>query len=136
MTPYPKPKPRRREKKRLQRKAPLKSSMRQLSKRRKKLVSKYLHPARRKGAASPTYTVQSFWWALRAAEARASVPHKDRRGAHGLRRKLAGDLAAVASDGDAMRAIGDRDPRMAERYIKTRGGRVAETLNRLDEGVA
>lgn len=96
----------------------------------------WVFPARRKGAASPTYTVQSFWSALCQAEIRAGVEQKPGRSSHSLRRKLAGDLAAVVSDGDAMRAIGDRDPRMAQRYIKTRGGRVAETLNRLDEGVA
>lgn len=91
----------------------------------------WVFPAR-KGSQSDTYTVQSFWWALREAEKRAGVEHRPRRAAHGFRRMVAGDLASVVSDGEAMRAIGDKDPRMAERYIKRRDDRVVETMRKLD----
>lgn len=96
----------------------------------------YVFPSRRSGGANEVYTVQSFWWALQEAERRAGVTHRARRAAHGFRRMVAGDLAAVAtSDGEAMRAIGDHDPRMAQRYIKRRDPRLAETMRRLDENV-
>lgn len=72
----------------------------------------------RRAAASETYTVQSYWWALKAAETRAGVTPRARRAAHGFRRMVAGDLVdATGSDRLAMEAIGDRDVKMAEQYV-------------------
>lgn len=80
-----------------------------------------------------TYDQQSLWWALKAGEDRAGITHRKRRAAHGLRRLLAGDVAALTGDPLlAMRAIGDRDIKMAERYVKKREDRVAEVFAQLD----
>lgn len=93
----------------------------------------WVFPSRRKGAARPTYTVQSFWLALREAEERAGVTHSPGRAAHGFRRGVAGDVAEnTGSALLAMEAIGDRGTAMAPRYIKRRAGRVASALRDLD----
>lgn len=90
------------------------------------------------GEAQP-YTIQSLWAALRQAERRAGIPHADRRGGHGLRRLLAGEVAGLTGDSKlALNAIGDSDIRQAERYIKVRDDRLAEVFGDLDanrEGV-
>jgi len=97
----------------------------------------WVFPSRRTGAASETYTVQSYWWALREAEKRAEIPHRARRAAHGFRRMIAGDLVdATGSAHLAMEGIGDRSVKMAETYVKRRTGRTARALKELDRGVA
>lgn len=82
----------------------------------------------------PFYTEQSLSKALHAAEKRAGVTHHLGRGAHGLRRLLAGEVAELTGDAvHAMQAIGDRDIRMAQRYIKKRDDRLVRTFDTLDE---
>ena len=80
-----------------------------------------------------TYTAQSLWAALKSAEKRAGISHVSRRGAHGLRRLLAGDVQALTGDPIlAMQAIGDTDVRQAERYIKKRDDRISAVFDDLD----
>lgn len=68
-----------------------------------------------------TYSPQSLWRALREAEKRAGIPHRERRAAHGLRRLLAGEVNALTGNPVlAMRSIGDTDVRQASRYLKDR----------------
>jgi len=91
-----------------------------------------LPPASRKSGRE-VYSAQSLWQALKEAERRAGVPHLERRGAHGLRRLLAGDVASAT--GNAMlglRAIGDKDPRMLERYVQKRDDELAAAFAQLD----
>ena len=87
------------------------------------------------GYAAPDqpYTIQSLWGALRRAEQRAGVSRLKGRAGHGLRRLLAGEVAALTGDAKlAMDAIGDRDIRMADRYLKVREDRIAEAFAALD----
>ncbi len=50
---------------------------------------------------------------------------------------VAGDLVdATGSDRLAMEAIGDRDVKMAERYVKRRTCRTAQAMKALDRDVA
>lgn len=87
----------------------------------------------RKNVHQETYSPQSLWAALRRAEDAAGIPHQDRRGAHGFRRMLFGDvLAATGSIPDAMNTINDRDLRVAGRYNKRRLGQVREAFAKLD----
>jgi integrase len=80
-----------------------------------------------------TYTKDALWSALKDAESRAGIPRLERRGAHGFRRLLAGDVAALTGDPlMALRAIGDKDVRMAERYIQNRPDQVRDAFERLD----
>lgn len=86
----------------------------------------------RKDAGAP-YTIQALWGALKRAEERAGIAHRERRGAHGLRRLLAGEVARLTGDPKlAMDAIGDRDIKQAERYVKVRMDRLAGAFERLD----
>jgi integrase len=81
----------------------------------------------------PVWSQQSLWWALRAAEKRAGITHKDRRAAHGLRRMLAGEVAAATGDFLlGLRSIGDEDPRRATEYLKTRDDRVLDAFAKVD----
>ena len=81
------------------------------------------------------YTIQALWGALKRAEERAGIPHRPRRGAHGLRRLLAGEVNARTGNAKlAMDAIGDWDIRMADRYIKTREDTLRETFEAMDQG--
>lgn len=83
------------------------------------------------------YSKQSLWLALRAAERRAGVAHRAHRAGHGLRRLLAGEVAALTGNAvEAMRAIGDRDVRMASRYLKDRDERMAGHFAALDDALA
>jgi integrase len=82
---------------------------------------------------SPTYTAGSLWKALKGAEQRAGIPHLKGRGAHGLRRLLAGNVHELTGDAMlALQAIGDRDPKMMARYLKKRDRRVRDAFERLD----
>jgi integrase len=79
------------------------------------------------------YTEQSLWHALKAAEAGADITHLRGRGAHGLRRLLAGEVNELTGNMKlAMDAIGDRSIRMAERYLKRRNDRLAAAFEALD----
>lgn len=70
-----------------------------------------------------------------ASEERAGIPHRPRRGAHGLRRLLAGEVNARTGNAKlAMDAIGDRDIRMADRYLKPREDKIRETFEAMDAG--
>jgi integrase len=80
-----------------------------------------------------TYTAGSLWKALKAAEGRAGIAHRKGRGAHGLRRLLAGNVHELTGDALlALQAIGDRDPKMLARYLKRRDRRVRDAFDRLD----
>jgi hypothetical protein len=73
------------------------------------------------GPKGTPYTIQSLWAALLRAEEEAGVQKKKGRGGHGLRRLLAGDVAAVTGNPKmALDAIRDRDPRMLDRYVQRR----------------
>jgi integrase len=81
-----------------------------------------------------TYTAQSLWAALRSAEKAAGVVHRKGRAAHGLRRMLAGDVAASTNDPAlALQAIGDTDMRMASRYLKPRDERLIAAFDDMDQ---
>lgn len=82
---------------------------------------------------SACYTIGALYLALRGAEKRAGIKHLPQRGAHGLRRLLAGDINAATGDPAlAMMAIGD-DIKQAHRYIQKRDDRMAEAFAKLDE---
>jgi integrase len=82
---------------------------------------------------SPVYTRGALWRALVEAEKRAGLAHKRNRGAHGLRRLLAGEVMAQTGNvKDAMDAIGDRDLRVMQRYLVKREDRVREVFGLLD----
>lgn len=73
------------------------------------------------------YTYQALHRALYGnkdhpgAEARAGVAHKPRRGFHGGRKMVAGNVAdRTGDDRLAMNFIGDRDLKQAKKYIKRR----------------
>jgi len=88
-------------------------------------------------SAQETYSQQSFWGAIRAAETRASILHRRGRAAHGLRRLLAGEVNALTGDPVlALHAIGDTDVRQAQRYLKQREDRVRDAFAELDRVAA
>lgn len=88
----------------------------------------------RKNRKSECYSIQSLWSALQKAEERAGIPKLTRRAGHGLRRMLAGNVNELTGDPMlALRTIGDRDMRQAERYLKRRDDRIADAFERLDE---
>jgi integrase len=92
-------------------------------------------PRERKRSTDPVYSAQALWWALTQAEKRAGIEHKVNRGAHGLRRMLAGDIMALTGNlktaGDA---IGDKDLRvLQEHYLGDREDQVREAFAKLDE---
>lgn len=85
-------------------------------------------PARR-GSTSDTYTIQSLWSALVEAEKRAGISPIALRAGHGFRRGLVGDLLEAGNDMDlALKAIGDRDLRMAKHYAIKRNSRIDKAL--------
>lgn len=80
-----------------------------------------------------TYTIQSLWSAVKAAEKRAGIKHIARRAGHGLRRGLSTEVAILTGDPLlAMQAIGDTDVRQAERYVKKRDERVTALFATMD----
>jgi integrase len=89
----------------------------------------WVFPPARKGSRSATYTIQSLWSALQAAEQRAGVPKIRWRAGHGFRRGLVGDLLAGGADVElALKAIGDSDLRMAQHYAVRRNERIDAAL--------
>jgi integrase len=77
-----------------------------------------------------TYTIQSLWSALKAAEERAGIDPVRFRAGHGFRRGLVGDLLANGVDIElALKAIGDRDIRMARNYAIKRNERISQALS-------
>jgi integrase len=86
-----------------------------------------------RGGDSP-YTIQALWGALTRAEERVGIPHRPRRGAHGLRRLLAGEVNERTGNAKlAMDAIGDRDIRQAERYLRPRNDRLRAAFEAMDQ---
>jgi hypothetical protein len=88
---------------------------------------------RPRGRANATRTASRAcgprWWALR----RGGVVRSIGAPAHSLRRMLAGDVTAATGDFMlGLQAIGDNDPRMAARYIRTRQDRVLDAFARMD----
>lgn len=82
------------------------------------------------------YTIQSLWAALKGAETRSGVTRLKRRGGHGLRRRVAGDVNAATGDPAlALLAIGDTDLRQANTYLKKRDERVKGAFDQLDNPV-
>jgi integrase len=80
------------------------------------------------------YTIGALYLALRGAEERAGIKHLKRRGAHGLRRMLAGDIAAMTKDPVlAMRSIGDTDMKQASKYLQKRDDALEDAFSRLDK---
>lgn len=80
------------------------------------------------------YRVQALWRALQEAEKRAGVRHKPWRALHGLRRMVAGDVLEETGDFKAaLDFIGDRDPRLLQKYLKVRENRRTEVAKRMDE---
>jgi integrase len=91
-------------------------------------------PRGRKRSDDPVYSAQALWWELTQAEKRAGITHKRGRGAHGLRRMLAGDVLAITRNlktaGDA---IGDKDLRiLQEHYLSDRPEEVRAAFEQLD----
>lgn len=87
--------------------------------------SPYVFP----GARDPgkPYPYAAFHYQLREAERAAGVPYAKYRGAHGLRKMAAGDVAQRTGDAWlALQWIGDRDPRRAQEYVKERDDRMEE----------
>jgi integrase len=94
----------------------------------------WVFPAGSSKSTQPTYSIQSLWAALQRAERKAGIAHQARRGGHGLRRLLSGDVWEATGDAMlALRAIGDRDPRQMDRYLKDRDDRVDSAFAKLDE---
>ena len=89
------------------------------------VVSPWVFPAARKDSTREVYSIQSYWWALLRAEERAEVAHIKWRGGHGFRRGLVGDLIDQGADVEmALKAIGDKDVRMARHYHVRRNSRL------------
>lgn len=89
----------------------------------------YLFPPHRAGSRRDTYSVQSLLIHLHKAEKRAGVATLKGRGAHGLRRMVAGNMADLTKDAlIAMHSIGDTDLRMANRYLKKRKDRLTDAF--------
>lgn len=100
-----------------------------------------LFPGRASNTAE-TYSIQSLWSVLQGAERRAGIAKLDYRAGHGFRRGLVGDLLAAGNDMElALKAIGDRDLRMAQHYAIKRNERInaalaarEQQLTRIDAG--
>jgi integrase len=96
-------------------------------------IGEWVLPAGSSKNGAETYSIQSLWSALCKAEKRAGIPHMKGRGAHGLRRMLAGNVATLTGDAVlAMKSIGDTDVRMANRYLKNRPDEMTSVFERLD----
>lgn len=92
----------------------------------------WVFPSRHSRSEGRPYTLVGLEKTLVAAEQRAGVPHLKGRGVHGFRRGVAGDVYdKTGSAEQAMEAIGD-SVGQAVKYLKTRKGRVAQSLRALD----
>jgi integrase len=79
------------------------------------------------------YHATSFYLQLAAAEKLAGVPHLDLRGAHGLRKMVAGEvLRATGNPKAAMDFIGDYDLSLVTTYLKVREDQKAGVADLLD----
>lgn len=97
--------------------------------------SEWVFPAARADNSEPVYSHQSLWHALRKAEKRAGLTKLAGRGAHGLRRMLAGDVWEETGDAKlAMDAIGDTDLRQMQNYLKDRPEKLKAAFDALDGG--
>jgi integrase len=78
------------------------------------------------------YTIQSLWAALKRAEEAAGIEHRKGRGGHGLRRLLAGQVAAITGNPKTgTDAIGD-GPDQIGRYVQAREDSVRDAFEKLD----
>lgn len=97
----------------------------------------WVFPSRHSKNVEGVYAKESFIAALHQIELRAGVVPRAGRGAHGLRRMVAGNVADLTgSSMKAMHAIGDKDVRLAEKYVKRRNPDVAKNLRDLDKETA
>ncbi len=97
----------------------------------------WVFPSRHARNVEGVYAKESFIAALHQVEVRAGIVPKTGRGAHGFRRMVAGHVADSTGSGlKAMHAIGDRDVRLADRYVKRHNPEVAKSLRDLDRGTA
>jgi integrase len=81
-----------------------------------------------------TYTIQSFWAALRRAETAAKVERLPGRAGHGLRRMVAGNVTEATNNPVlGLHAIGDTDLKQATRYIKHRQDQIKGAFDQLDD---
>lgn len=102
--------------------------------RRYELRSPWLFPAGNRRNQGELYTQGALWRALVAAEKKAGIAHRTGRGAHGLRRLLAGDVYALTKDVKlAMEALRDTDLRVMTRYLKKREGQLTGAFALLDQ---
>lgn len=79
------------------------------------------------------WTYQAMWRQLRAIEKAAGVQHEQYRAAHGLRRKVVGDV--IEATGDRMLGlefVGDTDPKVLKSYDKRLTERVAAAGSKLE----
>lgn len=82
-----------------------------------------------------TYTIQSFWAALRRAERAAGVTRLPGRAGHGLRRMVAGNVTEATNNPVlGLHAIGDTDLKQATKYIKHRQDQIKGAFDSLDGG--
>lgn len=96
-------------------------------------VAGWVLPGYNRSGTDTPYTIQALWAALRRAEVASGVLRVPGRAGHGLRRLLAGEVNALTGDAKlALDAIGDRDMRMAARYLKPRQDRIAEVFAEMD----
>lgn len=96
-------------------------------------TGEWVFPAAKPNNREPVYSIQSVWCALRAAEVRAGIAHARNRAGHGLRRMLAGDIAAVTGNAmTGLHAIGDTDARQLPRYVQERQDEIAAAFGKLD----
>lgn len=100
---------------------------------RQEIRSPWVLPAGSSKSTRATYSPQTLWAAVRAAEDAAGIAHKPYRAAHGFRRMLAGDIAKLTGNPMlALQSIGDRDPKQLERYVKKRADQMADAFRELD----
>ena len=72
-------------------------------------------------------------YAISAAEKKAGVTHRPRRGSHGLRKMVAGDVYEATKDiKSAMNFIGDSEV-LAPKYLKRRMNRLMDAASKVDE---
>lgn len=95
--------------------------------------SEYVFPTGQPSRRSEGFLTKSaLLSALSRAEARANIPHRHLRGAHGLRRMIATSIATETGNiVAAMQWIGDEDVRQAKSYLERRMSKLEETAQTL-----